>query len=57
MIRKLMNLSFLPGGLPSGSIHYWFISSIPAIVVIYSLLNLIMGVSGFLLHKEHYLRT
>jgi hypothetical protein len=52
-----MNQSFLPGGLPSGSIHYWFISSIPAIVVIYSLLNLIMGVSGFLLHKEHYLRT
>jgi hypothetical protein len=30
--------------LPSGMLHYWFISSIPAIAVIYSIINLIMGV-------------
>lgn len=32
--------------LPSGMVHFWFISSIAAIAIFYSILNLIMGVSN-----------
>ena len=32
--------------LPSGTKHFWFISSIAAIAILYSILNLILGVSN-----------
>jgi hypothetical protein len=32
--------------LPSGTVHFWFLSSIAAIAIIYSILNLILGVSN-----------
>lgn len=32
--------------LPSSTVHFWFISSIAAIAIIYSMVNLIMGVSN-----------